>query len=383
MRLAFAIAYRFLASSKGQTILIAAGIAVGVSVQIFIGLLIQGLQGGLIDRTVGNSPHITITAAAVGELLSVPTDLATSLTDHEQLQFIGQVADGPAFAISGTSSEPVLLRGAGGDTVSIYSLRERLIAGSMHQNDGELTMGAGLADSLGLASGDFVEIVTQRGARQRFRITGVFDLQVAALNNAWAFTTLASSQALFDYGDKLTALEIQVFDVFAAEDIATELSARTNGAYTFISWQAANEALLSGLRGQSISSLMIQIFVLVSVVLGIASVLAITVLQKSKQIGILKAMGISDRVAREIFLYQGLLLGTLGATLGVALGAGLLFAFTYFTQNPDGTQLIAISFDVMFIVFSAGAAIVSSVLASLIPARQSARLTPMEVIRNG
>ena len=128
---------------------------------------------------------------------------------------------------------------------------------------------------------------------------------------------------------------------------------------------------------------MIQIFVLFSVVLGIASVLAISVLQKSKQLGILKAMGIRNRDASLVFLIEGFLLGIAGAVLGVALGLGLAFSFTKFALNPDGTPVIALFIDPGFITLSGIIAVLSATLASLIPARRSARLDPMEVIRNG
>ena len=125
-----------------------------------------------------------------------------------------------------------------------------------------------------------------------------------------------------------------------------------------------------------------QLFVMVSVLLGIASVLAITVVQKSRQIGILKAMGIQDRAASQIFLLQGFMLGIAGAILGVLLGLGLAFAFTKFAVNPDGNPVVPLFIDPAFIAFSASFAIVVSTLAALIPARRSSNLSPIEVIRN-
>lgn len=127
---------------------------------------------------------------------------------------------------------------------------------------------------------------------------------------------------------------------------------------------------------------MIQVFVMISVLLGIASILAITVVQKSKQIGILKAMGIKDKDSSLIFLFRGLLLGVLGAILGVALGLLLAFTFTKFALNPDGTPVVPLFIDPMFITFSAVIAVAASVIAALIPARNSSKLSPIEVIRN-
>ncbi len=147
-------------------------------------------------------------------------------------------------------------------------------------------------------------------------------------------------------------------------------------------WKDQNEELLGGLNGQSVSSIMIQVFVLISVTLGIASVLAITVVQKSKQIGILKAMGIKDRDASKIFLYEGLLLGIAGAIMGIIFGIALMLVFTKFALNPDGTPIIPLYLDYKFIALSGSIAVVSASLAALIPARSSSKLEPIEVIKN-
>ena len=124
------------------------------------------------------------------------------------------------------------------------------------------------------------------------------------------------------------------------------------------------------------------IVVIISVVLGIASTLAITVMQKSRQLGILKAMGLTDRNASKVFVSEGMFLGIFGAIVGVLLGIGLLFAFSQFALNPDGTPLIPITINPGFIALSAGIALVACMIASLIPAIKSSKLTVIEVIRN-
>ncbi|MBE0700710.1 MAG: FtsX-like permease family protein, partial [Acholeplasmataceae bacterium] len=132
----------------------------------------------------------------------------------------------------------------------------------------------------------------------------------------------------------------------------------------------------------SISSLMIQIFVIISVVLGISSVLAITVMQKSRQIGILKAMGIQDKDASLVFLFEGFFLGIFGAVGGVLLGLGLAYSFTTFALKPDGNPVVPLFIDPSFIALSAVIALVASMLAAMIPAIKSSKLTVIEVIRN-
>jgi lipoprotein-releasing system permease protein len=113
---------------------------------------------------------------------------------------------------------------------------------------------------------------------------------------------------------------------------------------------------------------MIQVFVMILVVLGISSVLAIMVMQKSKQIGILKAMGIQNTTTGYIFLSEGLILGILGAVLGIVFGLGLSFLFTKFALNPDGTPVVALYISYPFVTMSGMIAIAASVVAAMIPA---------------
>ena len=377
MKLAYSIAKRFLGYNKGQTILIAVGIAIGVSVQIFIGLLISGLQDSLIDKTVGSTPHITITQ--VDEMsfwgFEVKNDAFTA---------VAYQAEGPAFALTDEDDASVLLRGLSADGDKLYKLSEKLVEGKMPIAKNDVIIGSGLAEKLNVKLNDEMSLRTIANQSVDVKVVGIVDLKVDSINNSWVLSTLPTAQSLFEIDDEITSIAIQVEDVFAADVLAAEIDDDiTVSDLKVVNWKDQNEDLLSGLNGQSISSIMIQVFVLVSVVLGIASVLAITVLQKSKQIGILKAMGITDKTASWIFLFQGLLLGFWGAILGVLFGVALLLSFTTFARNPDGSALIPIAFDPVFIAFSGSIAIISALLASFIPAQRSKKLSPIEVIRNG
>ena len=385
MKLAFQIATRFLKSSKGQTILIALGIAIGVSVQIFIGSLIQGLQKSLVDTTIGNQPQITLTSNNKEKLISDYEEIVDRIaSNEEEVINLSVAADGPALITKDEETYSMLLRGFNIEEADkIFNINESLVDGALPEKEGEVLIGVGLRDEAGISIGDEIELLANFGDTATVTVTGFFNLGVASLNKSWTITNLETAQSIFSYDDQVTSINMQLKDVFHADTVADSINEReTSETLVVDNWKAQNEDLLSGLNGQSVSSIMIQVFVMISVLLGIASILAITVVQKSKQIGILKAMGIKDKDSSLIFLFQGLLLGVLGAILGVALGLLLAFTFTKFALNPDGTPVVPLFIDPIFITFSAVIAVAASVIAALIPARTSSKLSPIEVIRN-
>lgn len=385
MKLAFQIATRFLKSSKGQTILIALGIAIGVSVQIFIGSLIQGLQKSLVDTTIGNQPQITLTSNNEEKLIADYEEIVERISENEEEVInLSVAADGPALISKDEETYSILLRGFNiDDADKIFNIKESLVDGALPEKEGEVLLGVDLKEEAGISIGDEIELLANFGDTSTVTVTGFFNLGVASLNKSWTITNLETAQSIFSYDDQVTSINMQLKDVFLADTVADSIKEReTSETLVVDNWKAQNEDLLSGLNGQSVSSIMIQVFVMISVLLGIASILAIIVVQKSKQIGILKAMGIKDKDSSLIFLFQGLLLGVLGAILGVALGLLLAFTFTKFALNPDGTPVVPLFIDPVFITFSAVIAVAASVIAALIPARTSSKLSPIEVIRN-
>jgi lipoprotein-releasing system permease protein len=388
MKLPFKIAVRFLKSSKGQTFLIVIGIAIGVSVQIFIGSLIQGLQKSLIDKTIGNSSQITIVSNQDDKTIENWEEKISkiSILDN-RIEQISPAADSPAFIKYSDKTAPILIRGLDLEQgKDLYDIKSKIYEGDVPKNLYEILIGKNLKEELKLNIGDEISLITPSGKTKDSIVTGFYDLKVANINKSWIITNLETSQDIFDFNNKVTSIEMQLNskDVFKADEIAINVKeSLADNNIKVENWKDQNEELLGGLNGQSVSSLMIQVFVLISVTLGIASVLAITVVQKSKQIGILKAMGIKDRDASKIFLYEGLLLGIAGAIMGIIFGITLMVVFTKFALNPDGTSIIPLYLDYKFIALSGSIAVVSASLAALIPARSSSKLEPIEVIKNG
>ncbi|MBN2539893.1 MAG: ABC transporter permease [Bacilli bacterium] len=382
MKLAFQIAKRFLTSAKRQTIVIILGIAIGVSVQVFIGSLISGLQASLIDSTIGSRSQITITADAnIANYDSLITDIESS-TDN--ITVVTPTFTIAGSGVNGSLSENVVFRGFDFTTANgIYKFDELLSEGNLPTNTNDIALGVGLKDSLNLSIGDTVTFSSPVYGDTTLNIVGFFDAKVLAINDAWVITPLTTIQGIVGEGNVVSSIEMQLKEIFNDVTTKDEILSAIGSTYNVTTWTEENQELLSGLNGQSISSLMIQIFVIVSVVLGISSVLAISVLQKSRQLGILKAMGIQDKDASKIFLLEGFILGIFGAILGILFGLGLSYMFTKFALNPDGTPVIALQIDAGFIALSGGIALVASTLAALSPAIKSSKLSVIEVIRNG
>lgn len=387
MRLAFRIALRFLSSSKGQTALISIGIAVGISVQIFIGSLIEGLQISLLDATIGNSSQITVNPVEKNTPIDDIDDIESWVSSNfSQVTAITPTLTQGAFLKIDDVTEQVLFRGFDITKANeIYKFDEALKEGAFDFEENKVIIGIDLAKNNNLEIGDTYDLITPDGNLSTVEISGFFDLQVAAINQSWIIGSIELARTTFGFdGSQGSAVEMQILEPFNADVLSTEMGmAFSRDDVKFDNWKVQNEQLLSGLNGQSTSSLMIQVFVVISVVLGIASVLAITVLQKSRQLGILKAMGINDRTSSMVFLFQGFILGIFGGLLGILFGLGLLWSFTKFALNADGTPVVPIYINYGFIGLSGLIAVTASTLASIIPALKSKKLSPIEVIKNG
>lgn len=386
MKLAFSIGMRFLKKSKGQTLLIIIGIVIGVAVQVFVGSLIDGLQFSLVDGTIGSQPHITIIDEEASETFTEADDLIEELKEDERLTAVLKSFSRNGFILQDEDeTSAVFLRGFEFEEADeIYNLEDALVEGNMPAGENEILIGTDFSEKTGIEVGDAVEFIATANALENLEVVGLFDLGVTSLNESWVISELETAQTIFEEEGQLSTIEMQVADVFTAGEIADEIedTIESDGLIT-TNWEDENESLLSGLMGQSISSIMIQVFVLIAVLLGIASVLAISGIQKSKQLGILKAMGIKDRTAGQIFLFQGFVLGSVGAIVGSAVGIGLMYGFSTFVLNPDGTALVPFYVDPQFVLISVGIAIVASTIAAFIPARNSSKLNPIEVIQNG
>ncbi|MGL4656825.1 MAG: ABC transporter permease [Sarcina sp.] len=383
MGISLKIASRFLKSNKIQTTLIALGIALGVTVQIFLGLLIKNVNTNMIQTTVGNSSQITITNAKNSSDVfdnydSIINNIKTNYP-QKVIEITG-VLDNPALISENKINSSVLVRGMNyGKGQNIYGVSKDLIAGKMPTNKDEVAIGEGIAQKFNLKVGDTFTLQASQGPK-KVKVSGILNMNNSQLNDTWVVTDLNYAQQMFNEKGKVNSIEMRVnnANIFNANIIANGIEKDlNNSALKVNNWKSQNASLLSALSGQNSSSLTIQVFIMISVVMSIASVLAISVLQKSKQIGILKAMGIKNSDAAKIFIYQGSILGVIGAIVGGIIGTGLFELFVKeVLKTPSG------SLDIGFIIISMIIAFIAATLAAVFAATKSLKLDPMQIIRD-
>lgn len=373
------LALRFLKNGKIQTTLIICGIAIGVAVQIFLGALITSLQDNLIENTIGNSAHITIREVDDGKYLGNWTLTIDQLSDDQGIiKAISPMIQGTALIRGADKNKSIQIKGIQQEPADIiYEISDRLIDGNPVVEGNSILIGTGLATDLGVTVGDVLKFLMPSGETVPFVIGGVFDLQNESVNESLVFMELKRAQKLFKSGNGVSAIEVQLEDPFSS-DVVAQRWRNELWDVRIDQWQDQNKQLLSALSSQSSSSYTIQFFVVLAVTLGIASVLAVSAVQKTKEIGILKAMGTTSRSASIIFIMQGLILGLIGAAVGCVLGILLLTAFNMFSGV---TFTIVYNWKSILIVTAISVA--AATLASVIPARRSANLNPMEAIKNG
>ena len=397
------VALRFLREGRAQTLLIFAGAAVGVAVLVFLSALIDGLQASLLARTLGSQAHVVVRPQDEAARVLAPQEgaLVQRVRSAQRLRTIDQwqqvdallqrtpgvravspVMSGAGFAARGSASRAVVLRGVVPERFQrVIDLPSKLVAGHYRLRGSEVLVGRELADALGARVGDRLLLTSAEGRQDSFLVTGIFDLGNRDVNERWVLVPLRAGQTLLDRVGGVTSLELTVEELFGAEALAQQVAGRTG--LVAESWMVLNASLLVALRSQSSSRYLIQFFVLVAVALGIASVLAVSVVQRSREIGILKAMGARTRRVMRVFLLQGALVGLVGSVVGSALGAALALFFASLARNPDGSPTFPVTLRPGLFLVACAVAVGTGLLAALLPARRAARLEPAVVIRNG
>jgi lipoprotein-releasing system permease protein len=230
-----------------------------------------------------------------------------------------------------------------------------------------------------MAVGDKLSLTTAAGVATTLSVIGLFDFGNKGVNERNVYVALRTAQNLLDLVGGATSLDVKVRDPFAAEITAQAI--RDSGDLRVDSWISTNAQFFSAMQAQILANTLIRVFVGITVALGIASVLVVSVVQKSQEIGILRAMGTARAQVLRVFLIEGGFMGLVGALLGSLLAWGFLLLWRGVARNPDGTPLFIVVIEPwLFAIACAGATLVG-ILAAVIPARRAAQLDPAVAIR--
>lgn len=397
------VAWRFLREGRMQTLLIIVGVAAGVAVITYISALISGLQGSTLTKTLGTQAHITLRAPDDVVASAQPPEPGAHLLTQTQprtqrlrsvanwqalvpllerqagIAAVSPMVAGGGLALRGQAVQAITLMGVElARYERIVGLNSKVVSGQARLEPGEAIVGRDLAADLGVRVGDRLTLQTT-GASDSVQVTALVDLGVRELNRRTVIVPLRLAQNLLSLPGGATTVDLTVQDVWAAQTLAEQL--HRQWPYKVESWQESNAQLVSALNAQSVSTGLIRAVVLVVVVLGIASVLVVSVVQKRREIGILRAMGATRAQVLRLFLLQGAVVGALGSVLGIALALAMIWLFSNFVRGSDGLPLFVISLAPLLAAQVALIATACGVLAAIAPARSAAAMDPAQAIR--
>jgi lipoprotein-releasing system permease protein len=397
------VAIRFLYEGRVQTLLILIGVAAGVAVIAYISALVIGLQNNTFEKTLGTQAHVTLQAKDNLVSSARPHDKAEVIFSRTQaraqqarsianwqtlipiLEAIpGIIAVSPkvtaaGLAVRGEASRSVAISGVDLDKYErIVQINPKIIAGLYRLAPNEAMIGKELAADLGLTPGDRFSVLSGQ-VEDSFRVSALLDFGNIEINRRTVIVPLRAAQSITGLVGGATSLEMALADVWVADNIAKSLS--TKFPYKVESWQQVNAQLVSALSAQSLTTAIIRTVVLVVVVLGIASVMVVSVVQKNREIGILRAMGATQGQVLRIFLLQGIIVSILGSSMGIGLAYAAIYAFTHLVRDAQGLIIFDITLSFWMACLVAGVASVFGTLAAVLPARRAAALDPAKAIR--
>lgn len=412
-RLELRIAWRYLRSRRGSkllsliSVIAIGGVVVGVSALIVIMGVMTGLQNDLREKILIGSPDVRVLNFGSDMILkNWEPVLAKSQKDRDvaaAAPFVltkALVGAGHKYS-DGAYVMGILPAGQGGQPVT--TIRQHATAGdfSFQTTDGDrrgAVLGAKLANRLGVYPGVDSITLTTVGSEVspvtgtpiprevRLEVTGVFDTGMYEYDNGYVYVSLPVAQELAGLGQDVTGLEIRTSDRWKAHDVADRLAKSLGYPYRTEDWQAQNSSLFQALKLEKAGMTLILMLIILVAAFNIVGTLTMVVADKTKEIGILRAMGMPAASIRRIFLAQGFMIGTVGTALGLVLGLAAALAL-------DVGKLIKLDPQVYFIdhlpVARQPMDIATTVLASLLiaavatvyPAVQASRLLPVEAMR--
>lgn len=396
-------AVRFLREGRLQTMFIILGITIGVAVIVFMSALLSGLQVNFLSRVLTSSAQIQLlppdqiarplrgrSPDLEDAVVQRPAQRIVSIDQWQKIQqrmvtlpgvlVAAPTMSGSALAVRGDASRAIGLTGVIPESYfRIIRIPDFIVAGKATLASDEIIVGTQLADDLGATLGDKLNVQAATGNTAVLRISGLFDLGNKAFNERNSYVSLRTAQSLPGRVGAVTTIELKISDIYAAETLARQIAAAN--PVRAESWIATNAQFFTAVNAQKSSNTVIRAFVGLSVAFGIAAVLVVSVIQRSKDIGILRAMGTTRGQILRVFLIQGALLGLAGAIIGAGVGVGGLVWYHSLVRQTDGSELFPLVLDRGLFIVTLLLAPLTGLLAATAPALRAARLNPVDAIR--
>ena len=411
MNLHLDIALSHLRSRRRQTIVSLLGVVLGVAFFLAVSALMRGSERDLIARLVDTQPHITVydefrnarpqparmlyPDAAVAIRGVKPRSERRGIRQYKQklaaIDAIGGVQAAPILAAQAIFSfagrdEAVTLSGIDPARMQgVSSIDDDIIAGrldAVDANPNGIIIGDALARKLSLAMGDTVSVVSPIGNVRTMKIVGLFRTGNASYDESQTFAQLTRVQALMNRPDVANLIIIRLTDAYRAQKVAAFIEETTG--YKSVSWQEASKDLLDALTIRNVIMYTVVGAILLVACFGIYNVISTVVLEKTRDIAILKSMGFRARDIRLIFTIEGALIGLGGSILGVAMGSAMMRAVEQVEIKPPGSIdpiTLPIYWGLDQFALAASFAILSAVFAAWLPARKGGRVHPVDILR--
>ena len=411
MAIALDVALAHLTSRKRQTLVSLTGVVLGVAFFLAVSSLMRGSEKDFIKRLVDNSPHITVyDEVRQGRLQPAELrwpDAAVSVRNvkppretrgirgwPQKLEFIeaipgvraAPVLAGAAVVTFAGREQAVTLSGAIPEKMKkVTVIEEKMTRGSLDAlaaDPNGIVIGQGLVDKFALHMGSTLNVLAVDGTSRPLRVVGVFRTGNAAYDEGQAFVLLKRAQALLGRENRVNRVIIQLADPYDARDVAQTIEATTG--YKSVSWVEASEDILALLLVRNIIMYSVVSAILVVAAFGIYNTISTIVMEKTRDIAIMKAMGFHARDLKRIFLLEGLIVGVLGSGLGVLLGLVLMRVLGEVAIRPPGVS------EVVHLPIWWGAeqyalailfAMLSCLAASYLPARRAGSVHPVDILR--
>ena len=408
------IARRYLQSRKANrgasliTIISAGGVAVGVMALICVLGVMNGLRDDLRERILVGSPHLRILTFGTGLRLDDWRRIMDSVrTEPGVVAVTPEVLSESVINSGADYFEGVQVVGFDPDTGSaaVTSFPTSITRGDMNFRptvaglDGAVLLGQRLASRLTVSVGDTVSLFAPSGLKVnpaigvavprvwRFEVTGLFDTGMFQYDNKLVVMSREVAQQFTGLGDAVSGLAVRVSDPWRAPEVGKRLEDRLGYPYRAFDWQQQNSTLFGALKLEKIAMGIIIFFIMIVAAFNIVGTLTMVVNDKTREIGILKAMGLTSPAIGRIFLAQGAIIGLVGVAIGLVLGLGVALAFDHYKWiriDPavyyiDSLPIHVELTDVLVIVL---VSLLLAVLATIYPSRSAAGLTPVEAIRH-